>query len=100
MSNEHIKQHIPSVEWIELQNKQWTEEDGTNHHISKLEPLLSRITYSIYITIPITNKKFYYTVHFKPIELTNSAIKNFSITGKEKLLELMYNELTNIKPTL
>jgi hypothetical protein len=85
-------------EWIKLQNKQWTEKDGTIHNISEYNPhKIANITYQVSIAMPITNKKFYHSTGFTNLELTNKAIKKCSKIAKQHLLDLMFEELLDRK---
>jgi hypothetical protein len=85
---------IKKPEWLVLQNKEWVEDDETTHRISNYDPILNYITYSVYMTMPITKKHFHYTIRFTPLELTNSKIKQYTKIAKEHLLDLMLKELT------
>jgi hypothetical protein len=88
---------IKDPEWIAMQNTEWIEEDQTWHRISKYDPLLNQITYSVNITMPITNKKFHSTTIFRPLELTNSVRERISKIAKQNLTQLMLEELTKTK---
>ena len=79
-------------EWIALQNKQWTEEDGTKHYITVYNG--RHISYYVTIVMPITNKHFMSAMTFEPLELTSLAVSNHSKNAKQNLLKLMLEELT------
>jgi hypothetical protein len=88
---------IKKPEWIALQNKEWSELDGTRHRISDYDPILNYLTYSVDIIMPITNKHFHFTIRFTPLELTNSIIKQYTKIAKKHLLDLMLEELNKTK---
>ena len=84
-------------EWIELQNKQWVEEDFTEHHISEYNPFFNIIQYTVSIKVPIIKKHFYHKIRCTPDELTKKSLELYSNIAKRHLLYLMFEELLNNK---